>query len=391
MKFVHSAYRLTLVLCLLLAGCRSTELHLYDDKPPPPAHELSTLIIPSGIDIRSVDDKSNDLVHYRRSRFMSAKAHSTGQRRLVLKPGEHTIRFKLYRPKWLQTEAALKHSHEITFETWPGKSYRLMYTIVTSNDRESFSVQAWIEKQTAQNTWEALNETIAFARLIIKRESWVSEEIDQIQRDYTASSWPDTGLVVFSSAMKRKCLPFPIEFSFSEVNELNKAFIDDKDFQRWKPDRQTLPCVTMYIPSVQKDLLTGKKKRLIKPGDEIPADHQVGQLHVIALRAGTYASHGFFHDHFAKVGTSAGVFTHNEYYSKPHCFRFEVKPGMITYLGSFTALTGKTRIEEMPGRGETIVTETPIIVEDERRRDLQLFKRLYPTTGISSAVITLLK
>ena len=392
MKSGNLPYRLLLVFCLIIVGCRSTELHLYDDKPPPPIHELSKLLIPAGIDIRSVDDKKNDIVHYKRSRFMSAGNHATGQRTLVLKPGQHTVRFRLYRHMWLQTGTDQDHSHEIPFETWPGKSYRLMYTVVTANDRENFSVQAWIEKQAAQNTCEALNNTIRFARLTIKRENWNSREIDPIQTDYYASSWPDTGLVVFSSVMKRKCLPFPIEFTFSEVNEINKAFIDDDKFRRWKPDLQIMPCVTMYIPSKLIFLNNGKSPtRPIKPGDTLPDDRDVGTLHVLPLRAGSYASHGFFHDRLSKVATSAGVFTQNEYHSKPHCFPFEVKPGMITYLGSFTAYVGRTRMELMKGRGDTMVTDTRIVVEDQRKRDLQLFKKSYPKTGVSSAVITLLK
>ena len=392
MKCGNTPYRLLLVLCLAVVGCRSTELHLYDDKPPPPIRELSKLMIPAGIDIRSVDEHNNDLIHIKQSRFMSGKNHGTGRRTLFLKPGQHTIRFKLYRPNWLQTESALKHSHEISLETWPGKSYRLMYTVVTSNDRENFSVQAWIEKQAAQNTWEALTETIVFAPLTIDRKNWGSEEVEQIQRDYYASSWPDTGLVVFSGVMKRKCLPFPIELSFSEVSEVNKAFIDDENFRRWKPDLQRLPCVTMYIPTDLKDLGSGRAiSRPVKPGDTLPDERATGHLHVIALRAGSYASHGFFHDRMAKVATSAGVFTQNEFFAKPHCFPFEVKPGMITYLGSFTAYVGRTRIELIKGRGETMVSDTRIVVEDERKRDLNLFKRLYPKTGVSSAVITLLK
>lgn len=391
MKLRVPLYCLLTALCSLMIGCRSTVMHMYDDKPPPPIDQLSLILIPAGIDIHSIDENRNDLAHLKRSLFMSANKHGIGVRKLYLKPGKHAFRFSLSRAMWLQTTSDMGYSHELTFETWPGKMYRIMYTVIATRDREKFSIQAWAEKKTAKQTWETVEGATDIAPLSIKRENWSANEAERIYKDWGASSWPDKGLVVFSSVMRRKCPPFPIEFTFSRIGEVNKAFIDDANFQRWKPDLQAFPCVTLYNSLAQSDLLTGRKPHSLQPGDTIPDDQTMGELHVIALPGGQYSAHGFFHDLSTKVRSATTVFSNNEHYAKPHCVPFEVKPGMITYLGSFTALVGKTRLETLPDRGETIVTDTPIVVEDQRQRDLQLFKRLYPKTGISSAMINLLE
>lgn len=375
---------LPVILCLFLVGCAATELALYDN-PVPAEGQASTLLIPSGIKLYSVDGKKGGFMRFRRNTFFWTPLQA---RTLLLSSGDHEIHFQLCRSIWVHTRGYARHSHEISFRTEPGKTYRLAHMVIESEEEECLLLKARIDERLAGGQWKTLPNSEDVAPLVIEDENWEFDEQTQIFRNYDPAQYPNNGLLVFSSSIENKSPPYPFQLTLARIREVNSTFVPDSAYSIFK--RPSFLSVVMYESVTLRNLITGERVDSFSPGDPIPEDQIIGQVHAITLPAGIYSSMSFYRNVRTEFRTPLASYIYQEKHNRPHCASFNIEPGKVTYIGNIVIITGeqetapsvttanvsgKTLTLTVRNQSSTLVT---FEIRDKQSRDMAIFAKSYP-------------